>query len=793
MFAQLILPSADVLIKQSKLKVLSWVLRGSGGLLWVIAFAALYCKVYEKPFLGWDSAKLDTIATIFFALSPLAFWLSGKLKPKAAATMAAPIMSETRDQRLRRELLKRVKATWGAGKAGGVLSRKWQGDLDGRDVFADTECLRNMALVARNRGKTPLPPGTKMIDVFEKLENQLLILGAPGTGKTTALLELTRSALDRAEQDPIYPIPFVFNLASWSKRQASFEDWLTAELTAQPYSISEKYARSLIEGEHLLLLLDGLDEVTESRREDCVRALNRFRQSHEMTSMAVCSRTEHYTHLKTRIQAGKIILLPLTRQQVQSYLDSAGDNLEGLTKAVRKDEELRELARSPLMLNLLVLTYREMPADLILEELRGRTHPKELFSAYVERILKLKRRGELYTKDQTKRWLAWLAGSMERESSPLFLIEWMQPSLLRGGTLRYIRIVVIVTSLIAYWNLLKNLPLFAQTLGYSSSWPLWMLLVVTAFSFLFGQLCAYIALSRGIRPAEKLNWSWESARGKVIRGFIWVFVLTILLWLAVEFDWLNLRLMAIWLVLGMSGLWGGTWLARYLQKKMVARGHVNSRALLATVYLGPVGLLLGCVIFIVFELIGSPHPDLLANIGRAARVGLIWAGVLLPLNLSLGGMSFRMSMVKLKPNHGIFQSMNNAGIVYILTFVLTLAVFFGVEWATGHWPPAASSKLIMNMPLQLWAAASAVATLMALAFGWLAVIEHFALRFCLYKQGVIPWHYVRFLDYAADRTLLKKVGGGYIFAHRLLQEHFASLEPETAAKVNEGVRSNEAS
>jgi hypothetical protein len=37
----------------------------------------------------------------------------------------------------------------------------------------------------------------------------------------------------------------------------------------------------------------------------------------------------------------------------------------------------------------------------------------------------------------------------------------------------------------------------------------------------------------------------------------------------------------------------------------------------------------------------------------------------------------------------------------------------------------------------------------------------------------MPWGLVRFLDYAAERVLLRKVGGGYIFVHRLLLEYFA--------------------
>jgi len=32
---------------------------------------------------------------------------------------------------------------------------------------------------------------------------------------------------------------------------------------------------------------------------------------------------------------------------------------------------------------------------------------------------------------------------------------------------------------------------------------------------------------------------------------------------------------------------------------------------------------------------------------------------------------------------------------------------------------------------------------------------------------------------ATDRIFLRKVGGGYIFIHRMLMEYFAALEPST--------------
>ncbi len=67
--------------------------------------------------------------------------------------------------------------------------------------------------------------------------------------------------------------------------------------------------------------------------------------------------------------------------------------------------------------------------------------------------------------------------------------------------------------------------------------------------------------------------------------------------------------------------------------------------------------------------------------------------------------------------------------------------------------------------------------LLGLIFGGgLACIRHFTLRLILHRNNYIPWNYARFLDYASERIFLQKVGGGYIFVHRMLLEHFARMK-----------------
>ncbi|NER53036.1 MAG: hypothetical protein F6J92_41660 [Symploca sp. SIO1A3] len=59
-----------------------------------------------------------------------------------------------------------------------------------------------------------------------------------------------------------------------------------------------------------------------------------------------------------------------------------------------------------------------------------------------------------------------------------------------------------------------------------------------------------------------------------------------------------------------------------------------------------------------------------------------------------------------------------------------------------------------------------------------ACIQHFTLRLILCRNNYIPWNYARFLNYATECIFLQKVGGGYIFIHRMLMEHFAQMSPD---------------
>ena len=135
--------------------------------------------------------------------------------------------------------------------------------------------------------------------------------------------------------------------------------------------------------------------------------------------------------------------------------------------------------------------------------------------------------------------------------------------------------------------------------------------------------------------------------------------------------------------------------------------------------------------------------------------------LLAPLFLLIFGLRGPEIQQVTRPNQGIFKTIQNAiiiGLIYSLFFLLLGGLF-------SH----------SNVGLILAAIFGLIGMLMG---GGAACTQHFSLRFILSIHGYAPWNYARFLDYSADRLFLQKVGGGYIFVHRMLLEHFAAMNLE---------------
>jgi hypothetical protein len=76
------------------------------------------------------------------------------------------------------------------------------------------------------------------------------------------------------------------------------------------------------------------------------------------------------------------------------------------------------------------------------------------------------------------------------------------------------------------------------------------------------------------------------------------------------------------------------------------------------------------------------------------------------------------------------------------------------------------------------------ALMIFLLTGGLAAWRHYIIRSLLWRSRNFPWKAKQFLDDATACFLLKRVGGGYSFSHRLLLDHLADAETGATSSPN---------
>ena len=298
----------------------------------------------------------------------------------------------------------------------------------GKEVRPDLVAHPWRTVVQEASGETArLPAGARLLDVFDQHGRTLLILGAAGAGKTTTLLELARDAIAQARDDPLQPVPVVFTLASWGYRwqEQDLAAWLVEELKTK-YRVPERVGQQWLADDALLLLLDGLDEVASARRGACVEAINRFGAAHGLAGLVVCSRTREYEALGRGLALGAAVLLqPLSAEQVDTHLAQLGPAVEHVRAAVQQDAALRELAKTPLFLSVMLLAYLDAPVSSGPAGATAAEQRRHLFATYVQRMFTRRTAAQRYRREDTLRRLAWLAWALLRHGETLF-----DPSLL---------------------------------------------------------------------------------------------------------------------------------------------------------------------------------------------------------------------------------------------------------------------------------------------------------------------------------------------------------------------------
>jgi hypothetical protein len=125
------------------------------------------------------------------------------------------------------------------------------------------------------------------------------------------------------------------------------------------------------------------------------------------------------------------------------------------------------------------------------------------------------------------------------------------------------------------------------------------------------------------------------------------------------------------------------------------------------------------------------------------------------------------------PNQGVIRARRYAATV-TLAVTIACGLIFGTAYAGVYALFARAGLVEVDWSLAFLFGLShgpGIGTLVGLHYGGLTAIQHLVLRAVLVASRAMPWRYVRFLEHAVSLALLRRVGGGFLFTHRRLQEY----------------------
>lgn len=215
------------------------------------------------------------------------------------------------------------------------------------------------------------PPTAKRVGglALVKRNKNLFILGKPGAGKTTFLKYI---AVQAAEPDKpvIDKVPIFISLKRWADCGAELLPFIEEQFDKCDFPAARPFVEELLKSGGAIVLFDGLDEVNQEggQRDKQILAINNFIEKYDRTQCLITCRLaasdysfEQFTYVE---------IADFTPKQIETFVGNWFRNNEGekdeeiserfLAEFQREDNKgLRDLARTPLLLTLLCLSFNE--------------------------------------------------------------------------------------------------------------------------------------------------------------------------------------------------------------------------------------------------------------------------------------------------------------------------------------------------------------------------------------------------------------------------------------------------
>ncbi len=239
-------------------------------------------------------------------------------------------------------------------------------DSAGRRSFSSIDALekayRENPRRARSNKEDQKRTGVKVANDTQFL----MVLGAPGAGKSTFLRKIGLEALKVKKGNYKHRcLPVLLELKRFTEDQIDIQKFIAKEFEHCGFPNPKGFTEKALKQGRLLILLDGLDEVPTKKRDRVIDTIQDFVDKHDKNRFITSCRVAAYRNNFRRFT--DVIMAEFEDGQIEQYINNWFRSEEDIKSGTAKlywellkkpeNEAAKELAHTPLLLTFLCLVY----------------------------------------------------------------------------------------------------------------------------------------------------------------------------------------------------------------------------------------------------------------------------------------------------------------------------------------------------------------------------------------------------------------------------------------------------